>query len=223
MQSVRAPAASSGDPLLAKTSTSAEEQFLEQTPWANPRHPVHNRFNRQISDQQSSGTIFATPANQKSAIDSNAANGSASTIPENLSAQASSALNTPHDHEVTYKSSEGIPSRAEHRAAGNGRSSEGLFRKTSLSPTETRKVSSLTQYRPEKSRMTDEGQVQAAAASPQPRASIYSSPLRPDSLPRGSSIQNEPSSRHGDSSPLASLHTQSGITAGTGYNRFGAR
>ena len=203
---------------MGKSLTTAEEQFLEQTPWANPRHPIHNRINRQFSDQQNSTSIFATPATQKTTMDANATNGSASTIPENLSAQASSALNTPHDQEPHHASS-----HLEHRMSSNARPGEGLPPRTSLSPTETRKTSSLTQYRPEKQKAMDEGST-LATASPQTRINMYSSPLRPDSLPRASSTQADSVNRHRDSSPLGSLHTtKPGITAGTAYNRFGGR
>ncbi|KAK7900950.1 hypothetical protein LTR67_003235 [Exophiala xenobiotica] len=72
----------------------AEEQFLEQTPWANPQHPIH-RLSRQNSNR-SPLNEFLTPANQQRTTDGLAPVGSASTIAD-PSAQISSAINTPHD------------------------------------------------------------------------------------------------------------------------------
>lgn len=61
----------------------AEEQFLEQTPWANPHHPVHqhNHFHGNPSSQpRVASGLFATPAGQRRVVDIHAPNGSASTI-----------------------------------------------------------------------------------------------------------------------------------------------
>lgn len=89
--------------------TAAEEAFLEQTPWANPQHPIHQQQaqhqysqpprpqGRPFEPPQTSS--FATPAAQKHVVDVNAPNGSASTIPENASAANSSANNTPYGAE----------------------------------------------------------------------------------------------------------------------------
>ncbi|PWY71441.1 hypothetical protein BO70DRAFT_399456 [Aspergillus heteromorphus CBS 117.55] len=63
--------------------TAAEEAFLEQTPWANPQHPIHQH-------QQ----MPPRPQSRKRVVDIHAPNGSASTIAEN-----SSANNTPYDQE----------------------------------------------------------------------------------------------------------------------------
>jgi hypothetical protein len=73
----------------------AEEQFLEQTPWANPQHPIH-RLSRQNSNRSPPAHEFLTPANQQRTTETLQPAGSASTIVD-PSAQASSALNTPHD------------------------------------------------------------------------------------------------------------------------------
>lgn len=78
--------------------TAAEEAFLEQTPWANPQHPIHQQqqmpqaTHSQVFDR---APPFTTPAAQKRVVDVNAPNGSASTIPENGSAANSSTNNTP--------------------------------------------------------------------------------------------------------------------------------
>jgi hypothetical protein len=76
----------------------AEEQFLEQTPWANPQHPIH-RLSRQNSNR-SPMNEFLTPANQQRNMTDNLQppGGSASTIADpSASAQASSVINTPQD------------------------------------------------------------------------------------------------------------------------------
>lgn len=86
--------------------TAAEEAFLEQTPWANPQHPIHQQQAQHQYPQSHrpqgrafeppNSSSFATPAAQKRVVDVNAPNGSASTIPENASAANSSANNTPY-------------------------------------------------------------------------------------------------------------------------------
>ncbi|KAI9798868.1 MAG: hypothetical protein M1833_004371 [Piccolia ochrophora] len=53
---------------LPSRKPAAEEQFLEQTPWANPRHPAHQQHLQQIQGQQLQqqriGSPFATPLMQ---------------------------------------------------------------------------------------------------------------------------------------------------------------
>lgn len=80
--------------------TAAEEAFLEQTPWANPQHPIHQQ-QMQVPQTQAfeRAPPFTTPAAQKRMVDINAPNGSASTIPENASAANSSTNNTPYGTE----------------------------------------------------------------------------------------------------------------------------
>lgn len=206
---VRMHAASNGTTYVGPFTSAAEEQFLEQTPWANPQHPVHSRLNKNLAGQQNPDSIYATPANQKTTMDSNTTHGSASTIPENLSAQASSALNTPHDQEH-YHGSADRPSVVGHRVASNG-----LPPRTSLSPTDTRKVGSVTQYRLDK-RIIEDGPGPAVHSPPQSR-NMFNSPHGVTHAPSAHDSLNQ----HQNSSPLASVH--SGITAGAGYNRFGAR
>ena len=80
------------------TAPTAEEQFLEKNPWANPQHPVHRLgLTRQNSNRSPMTDSFLTPAQQKNIAEAPIAVGSASTIVEHPSAQASSALNTPYD------------------------------------------------------------------------------------------------------------------------------
>ncbi|KAJ5799953.1 uncharacterized protein N7518_002021 [Penicillium psychrosexuale] len=125
--------------------SAAEEAFLEQTPWANPQHPIHQQQQQQHSQpprlqgrtfehpQQSS---YATPAAQKRVVDINAPNGSASTIPENASAANSSANNTPYGMEQDPSRQTQGPFRnpdydTDHRKSG--------FRSLSSSPLDVRK------------------------------------------------------------------------------------
>jgi hypothetical protein len=58
----------------------AEEQFLEQTPWANPQHPVHAHGHMNNFHAQGGPLNLTTPAGQRRFVDANATNGSASTI-----------------------------------------------------------------------------------------------------------------------------------------------
>ncbi|KAJ9615727.1 hypothetical protein H2200_001804 [Cladophialophora chaetospira] len=106
----------------------AEEQFLEQTPWANPQHPIH-RLSRQNSNR-SPLNEFLTPANQqRSTTDGlQPPGGSASTIVDpSVSAQASSAINTP---------AEGQGSAAKVETQG---SNLNAFRLHSASPLDMRR------------------------------------------------------------------------------------
>lgn len=136
--------------------TAAEEAFLEQTPWANPQHPIHQQqAQHQYPQQQqppqqqpqpqhrpqnrafepSQASSFATPATQKRVVDVNAPNGSASTIPENVSAANSSANNTPY----------GTEQEPRHQAQGPFRNPDydterkSGFRSQSSSPLDVRK------------------------------------------------------------------------------------
>jgi hypothetical protein len=56
----------------------AEEQFLEQTPWANPQHPAHASASIQNFHTQTSH--FVTPAIQSRKVEIPNSHGSASTI-----------------------------------------------------------------------------------------------------------------------------------------------
>ncbi|KAH7086981.1 Sds3-like-domain-containing protein [Paraphoma chrysanthemicola] len=70
----------------------AEEQFLESTPWANPRHPSHQeaRFGPGPARMPS----YQTPAGQRRVVDLTAPNGSASTIEANSNPPSSNAHTT---------------------------------------------------------------------------------------------------------------------------------
>lgn len=84
---------------LARQRPAAEEQFLEQNPWANPHHPAHhqniNTVHRQMSLHSRPLSPFSTPAGQRQAVDTNVLTGSASTIIALPSAQNSSVAPTP--------------------------------------------------------------------------------------------------------------------------------
>jgi len=132
--------------------TAAEEAFLEQTPWANPQHPIHqqqqSQHNQYLQQHRPQGrafesaqpSSFVTPAAQKRVVDVNAPNGSASTIPENVSAANSSANNTPYGTEQEMRQGQG-PFRnpvydIEHRSGFRSQSSSPLdLRKAQPHPT----------------------------------------------------------------------------------------
>ncbi|OAG39392.1 hypothetical protein AYO21_06408 [Fonsecaea monophora] len=110
----------------------AEEQFLEQTPWANPQHPIH-RLSRQNSNR-SPMSEFLTPANQQRNTTDvlQPPSGSASTIVDpSASAPVSSAMNTPHDGQSSA-------TKVEAQAVGG---SSGLqnYRMHSTSPLDMRR------------------------------------------------------------------------------------
>ncbi|CAN9135566.1 unnamed protein product [Alternaria alternata] len=79
----------------ARTTTAdeaaAEEQFLESTPWANPRHPSHQES--RYPPGPSRVPSYQTPAGQRRMVDLSAPNGSASTIEANSNPPSSNAHN----------------------------------------------------------------------------------------------------------------------------------
>jgi hypothetical protein len=64
----------------SRNQSLAEEQFLEQTPWANPQHPIHSRVPATSFHTQTSQPQLVTPAPQTRFVDAGALNGSVSTI-----------------------------------------------------------------------------------------------------------------------------------------------
>ena len=76
----------------------AESEFLESTPWANPRHPSHQETRSQQESRFAPGPsripTYQTPAGQRRVVDLNAPNGSASTIEANSNPPSSNAHNT---------------------------------------------------------------------------------------------------------------------------------
>ncbi|KAH6638188.1 Sds3-like-domain-containing protein [Boeremia exigua] len=75
----------------------AESEFLESTPWANPRHPSHQETRSQQESRFAPGpsrvASYQTPAGQRRIVDINAPNGSASTIEANSNPPSSNTHN----------------------------------------------------------------------------------------------------------------------------------
>ncbi|KAL2444694.1 hypothetical protein ABEF95_017153 [Exophiala dermatitidis] len=126
----------------------AEEQFLEQTPWANPQHPIH-RLSRRNSNTNNNNihrspmAEFLTPANQQRTTENLQPAGSASTIVD-PSAQLSSALNTPHDDPHSQQQQQHHyhqhSSTTKTEPQYGGGSNVHNYRQHSSSPLETRRV-----------------------------------------------------------------------------------
>lgn len=179
--------------------TSAEEAFLEQTPWANPQHPYHQHQNLSHRPQNriidnSRMSAFATPAGQMRVVDVNAPNGSASTIAEN-----SSANNTPYGMEQD-NSTAAIKPYPDYDAR---------LRSLSSSPTDVRKphpaMYTSLDHRP-----------------PQgiPRNPGYSSP--PSRLVFGSAPKRDTSPSL-SSKPVNSLRQPAAMLGSTSQNQMAAR
>jgi hypothetical protein len=198
----------------------AEEQFLEQTPWANPQHPVHQyhgHVNRPASVQSRRPPApVSTPAGPKAHIDSSAGVGSASTIPEKSSAPASSARTTPYGTDAIRPLADG---RAAEDAADVAR--DGVdqpvgrdAKSESASPSETRKLT-LLHSTSNNTRIGND----AREGSPQTsRMALFTSPTRP-SMPR---TEYEP--RRQTASPLFNQHVrETGLATRPGLGGIGAR
>ncbi|WEW58474.1 hypothetical protein PRK78_003942 [Emydomyces testavorans] len=134
------PAASA----VAATRQAAEEKFLEQTPWANPQHPVHGQFRHQmqqdrISDSQGYPNLFSTPAGQQRVVDLSALNGSASTIPEHPSAPNSTAADTPYDYDRARRIADTSITGPSNSHYADNIDGPSTFRSLSSSPLEVRR------------------------------------------------------------------------------------
>ncbi|KAF2850681.1 hypothetical protein T440DRAFT_517986 [Plenodomus tracheiphilus IPT5] len=77
--------------LSTADEAAAEEQFLQSTPWANPRHPSHQ--DTRFPADPSRISSYQTPAGQRRMVDLTAPNGSASTIEANSNPPSSNAHN----------------------------------------------------------------------------------------------------------------------------------
>ncbi|KAJ0421045.1 transcriptional regulatory protein Dep1 [Aspergillus carlsbadensis] len=182
---------------------SAEEAFLEQTPWANPQHPIHqhqhlsHRAQNRILDSSRAPT-FATPAGQTRMVDVNAPNGSASTIAEN-----SSANNTPYgaEQEITATAAGVYPDYDADRRSG--------FRSLSSSPLEVRKPhpASYLDHRPLQSASRNPGY-----SPPSSRLGLFG----PTGPKRGTSPTLP-------SNPVNSIHQSAAMLSATGQNSMAAR
>ncbi|KAL2000937.1 hypothetical protein VTN02DRAFT_2453 [Thermoascus thermophilus] len=192
--------------------TAAEEAFLEQTPWANPQHPIHQQQSQQRQQQgrmseQSRASAFTTPAAQKRVVNINAPNGSASTIPE-----TSSAANTPYEQDQRGNGQSGhYDYDAADRKSG--------FRSLSSSPLDVRKPhphsSSALDHRsylPTPNDMrTDPGSRNIGYSPPSARLGLFNPTSKREPSP---SLPPK---------PLNAMHQPGGITAGTSSNRMVAR
>jgi len=219
-------------------NTSSEQQFLEQTPWANPNHPIHrlgrqNRNRSPLPDGTASTTYsLNTPAHQQKRGEyTPQAIGSASTIIENPSAQPSSAMNTPHGADSAVKQE---PPQTNGLPTTNGLlNTTTISRQTSISPTETRRtINSMLQ-----ASVTAAEQNHSFAATLNSGdghgngngnvsslfSGVNSSPLQAraallTSLNRTASVQPGDMSREGTRSPF-----RQGLLSGAGMGRFGFR
>lgn len=100
-------------PLLRAMTTSsfprqrsgADEQFLEQNPWANPQHPSHQQQRQQLHRQASAlsraATLSSTPAAQRRVVDLTEPHDSASTVADHPSGPNSTMKATPATNEAT--------------------------------------------------------------------------------------------------------------------------
>ena len=216
----------------------AEEQFLEQNPWANPQHPVHQqqhtgRLSRHVSDQTQIADAIITPAAQKSLVDLDRPAGSASTIPEHLSAQASSASAKPYDHDgrVQQQPTEFRATAADqHSPAADEKPQQPRHRLQSLSPIEARKHNAgAYDATPSKPNSIGGAATGSGGAASQPckpsRIALFSTPSRPESLAHNGPSNNEMGAHHPTSSPIT-LHQharENNLTSTTGLSRIGAR
>lgn len=200
----------------------AEEQFLEQTPWANPQHPIHHhvhRMSRQPSEQTTPGAPSLTPSGQKRVIDLSLQKGSASTTHENPSAAASA--NTPQGAEQDQDA----PVHTEVDAPARGSSELVVNVQSQLnSPSEYRRANMAAPLSKElcktetSARTVEQATGQTTTSPPMSRLSLFSSPTRPGP------IHPQRISRHETASPMGlSQHVrETSITAGSGYRRFAA-
>ncbi|KAL2854295.1 Sds3-like-domain-containing protein [Aspergillus pseudoustus] len=179
---------------------SAEEAFLEQTPWANPQHPIHQHQHlSHPSRQVHSRATFATPAGQMRMVDVNVPNGSASTIAEN-----SSANNTPYGAEQEMAPSAGAyPDYDADRRSG--------FRSLSSSPLDVRKPhpASYTSldHRPSQSASRNLGY-----SPPSSRLGLF-----------GPTAPKRDTSPTLPSKPVSSLHQSAAVLSSAGQNSMVAR
>lgn len=201
----------------AQSSTSAqisgpqaEEQFLEQTPWANPQHPIHRlAISRQNSNRSPlNNDVFLTPASQQHTAENPQPTGSASTIVD-PAAQHSSVANTPHDGQSSA-------TKLEHQSNSNNIHN---YRLHTASPLDSRRPNPNTNH-PNPSSQDPVGDNQTQ--SKDYIRDIASSPLNAranlnlvNSPPRANSTRPEKSGRLGhNDSPFR--HKDTAITAGVG-------
>ncbi|OOF96304.1 hypothetical protein ASPCADRAFT_144586 [Aspergillus carbonarius ITEM 5010] len=185
--------------------TAAEEAFLEQTPWANPQHPIHQH--QQMPQRPQSrvfenprAPVYTTPAAQKRVVDIHAPNGSASTIAEN-----SSANNTPYDQEQ-HPQNPGPFANPDYEAERRSG-----FRSLSSSPLDVRKPHPAP-YNTTLGHRSPQGPSQSTAYSP-PSARL--------GLFQSAASKRDPSPPL-SSRPVNSIHQSAGLL-GPGSNQMAAR
>lgn len=187
----------------------AEEQWHEQTPWANPQHPLSQhlqRISRQVSEQS---RVQQTPPVQRLG-DAVGLQNSASTILEPTnSAAASSAFNTPFGDQVTHAPLE----NGDHRQP---------YRVQSVSPTENRKLNPPRDPPTKTHISAPEQRKTEPLADSSPLMSRTAPPTSPP-RPKPTTLDRIP--RHENASPLDMHRSNAGILAlGMGaLGRFGVR
>lgn len=136
---------------MATAAAASEQQFLEQTPWANPNHPIHKLGRQTTNHSPLLPPEISTPAANSKITDFTPvtqASTSASTIPEYPSAQHSSIFDTPRDTSVLHHSTQKLEHPPDHmNNNGNGNSNSNSnstiplpTRSESISPTTTRRA-----------------------------------------------------------------------------------
>ncbi|KAL4888683.1 Sds3-like-domain-containing protein [Aspergillus ambiguus] len=190
--------------------TAAEEAFLEQTPWANPQHPIHQQQQRPPSQvyEHPRAPAFTTPAAQKRVVDVNAPNGSASTI-----AETSSANNTPYEQEQQQSQALGPFANPDYDA--DRRSG---FRSLSSSPLDMRKPHPAPYHHGLDHHRSPQGGPRNAAAAYSPP------PARPGLFHTSTAKRESSPPSLSSSKPVSSLHHQpGGLLGGPGSNKMAAR
>ncbi|KAL9621800.1 MAG: hypothetical protein Q9160_003773 [Pyrenula sp. 1 TL-2023] len=191
---------------FTEPSAAAEEQFLENTPWANPRHPANQQPIARPSQQQPPQPAlthgFSTPAAQKQ-IDISAPNGSASTIAETYSAPTSSNANTPYGME--REKVNGLAAHGPTSIDRNASQKKGPSQGGPLSPSDpSSHTLPVGTY--------DSAMGSTTSISPTfSRTKAFQSPPRTDTLPRAGIDHIDFKNRQqATRSPMAPLHQQEG-------------
>ncbi|KAA6409729.1 MAG: transcriptional regulatory DEP1 [Lasallia pustulata] len=222
---------------LSRLQPAAEEQFLEQNPWANAQHPAHQIYQhpqRQIYSLSGPPSPVSSPAAQRRITDVNVSNGSASTNAEQYSFPTSSIGPTPYtgdkgrvfslpnrtpDNEgaVLYTPSKlaatGIKSNASERAVANSPPEQG--HKIVAAGSRPGTFSNSPPYQARKSSTTEQETLGKRAAS-----SIGPSPFRYSTVKAEDPLD---SSHHSPNSAHFHIPARTGITNGVESGRFGAR
>ena len=156
--------------------------------------------------------------------------GSASTIPEQLSAQPSSALSAAYaDQEVIGPTANVESNGGNHeRSAAFEKSQSQRQRLQSLSPTESRKHN-LANHDPGKGTAPTSGPVDETGEGPpeqfRARIGLFNTPTRPDALPANGTSTAETGGNRVNSSPIT-LHqraNEGALTPLAGLSQIGAR